>query len=287
MYYGLAQSPCDQIRDAVERRACQGRLLVMEQANAGERPNIAAGVQSDMERMQQEVMREAVTGAALTAGITLALSLAGPVGAAISAVAGLVVGFTGQRYQQKLEEHVAKRQKELERYVARKQQELNEALDQSYREAYRVAAKLAVSHQPLVISDTSFESLWTVNGLGIIDKLTGKSTYDEGKSRIDRAVAKAKRQIREFADPIIAEVQRAGFKALLGKQIAIAMRKNLQFIAQLEAQGIPAPPSYLDAIQDPNSPAYTPQAAGSGRSAMPFVIGGAAVVALALWRLFK
>lgn len=247
-------------------------------------------MQAGMAQVQEVIMKEAVKTTAANAGISLALLAAGPVGAAIGGLFSALTAISGSRYQRELEDLIKRKQEQLRSYVAAKQLSLNNALDGAYHNAYQHAALLAVSYQPLQVSRADFKSLWTVDGLGIVRQITGEAGYDKAARKVDQMVAEAKAKIDAYADPIIAKVQQPGFQALLGKQIAIEMRKNPEFLDRLRAQGIPPPPSYSAQVSDPSSPAYIPEVVvqfpWTNQNLLILLAGGILASAIA-WRAFK
>jgi hypothetical protein len=255
--------------------------------------------------LEKTMMREALQGAAVNAGIQIGVSLIPGVGQAIAAVLGAVNLIGGRRYKAKLEEHVKKRKEELENYSAKKQKELDQALTDAYRSAYDSAIKLAISYQPLKIGGHTFEKdilnphlkvSYTdgLNGLGAPwDKLTGKEEYDSARKRIDQMTTEAKKKIAGSVDPIIRRVRTSGFRALVGKQIAIEVRKRPELSRISQLFGTPSPSNFAVEAVDPTSPAYTPAVAQTIEQAegvsppssnTPLLLGAAALGAVLLLR---
>lgn len=254
--------------------------------------------------LEKTMMREALQGAAMNAGIQIGVSLIPGVGQAIAAVLGAVNLIGGQRYKKKLEEHIAKRKQELEDYSAKKQKELDRALADAYRSAYDSAIKLAISYQPLKIGGHTFEKdilnphlkvSYTdgLNGLGAPwDKFTGKDEYDSARGRIDEMTKGAKKKIADSVDPIIQRVRTPGFRLLVGKKIAIEVRKRPELARISQLFGAPSPSNFAVEAVDPKSPAYTPEVAqtieqAEGVSApssnAPLLIGAAGLVGAILF----
>lgn len=264
-------------------------LIAAQQALPVREPSTAPSPEAQAEEMEKVIMKEAITSAAVNAGLQISLSVMPVVGQALAAVVGIVNLVGGKRYERKLKEHMEAKQRELQKFVADKQKELDNALSSSYKAAYQTAVRLALSDESLEIIEHKVQSVLNpamvpIDGLGIIDRITGRSTYSKGRDQMNAVVAQHKKILNDEFNPVIRKVKEPGFRALLGKQIAISIRGSPEFEALAKQYGIPAASTYSREVTKPGSPAYDPQIAQTAAPGMgvpnltPVFLTGAAVL---------
>lgn len=217
-------------------------------------------MKDELKGMEKEMMKVAIKNAAQVAVIQTSLMFVPVVGQALSAVVSVVNLIGSDRYEDKTKDMIAKKQKELKDFIAKKQRELNSALDEAYQVSYRDAVNMALSNQPLKFDEHTIEDFLNphsgFNGLGIVDKLTGRDAYSKARDKMGAVVAEAKSKIAASVDPMIHRVKQAGFRALLSKQIAIQVRSMPDFARMAGTVGAPSPSSYSVEVAKPESPAY-------------------------------
>jgi len=214
-----------------------------------------ADMEKQAKQMEKAVKQAAIEGAVLNMGMQLALNAIPVVGNAISSLAGAITSYTSSKYKKRLENHVKKKQAELKAWIKKKQGEYNRALDAAYQKAYKDAAPLAVSNQPLKVAEeklenilnplTSINGLNGLDGLGFWSKMSGHDMWTEGRDRVNAMMAQKKKELTQFFDPMIAKSKEEGFRVLLAKKIAIEIRKSPQFIAIARSLGVPPPSHFI------------------------------------------
>lgn len=225
--------------------------------------NFNQWMKDELKGMEKEMMKVAIKNAAQVAVIQTSLMFVPVVGQALSAVVGVINLIGSDRYEDKTKDMIAKKQKELKDFVAKKQRELNEALDEAYRVSYSNAVRMALSNQPLRFDEHTIDDFLNphsgFNGLGIIDKVTGRDAYSRARDKMGEVVAEAKRKIAASVDPMIHKVKQPGFRALLSKQIAMQVRAMPDFAKMAEEAGVPSASSYSVEVTKQDSPAYDPK----------------------------
>lgn len=232
----------------------QAREYVSQQMQTqGYQPSQTKSNHMDMKSLEESVQKEAIKTAIAQAGLTIALSSIPAVGQGLSAVAGLALGELAKRYQKKTKKHIKKQVDYIQGYAEKRQKELDDAITSAYRKARNEGFRLAISFQSVqrheggdqVMLNPYMNGLGDFDGLGIgiVDRLTGKSAYEKAKKKIDTQVRKTKEAIDTETDRALTKIRSPGFTALMAQEIAIAARSKPDFVAMLRSGNIPPPPA--------------------------------------------
>jgi hypothetical protein len=242
---------------------CMTTLIAAAQSADRSQTYTGMSAEERAQAMQKSIMKSAITGAGTQVGIQVVLSVIPVVGQALAAVAGAISFFGGQRYEKKTKDMVEEKKRDLEAYVAGKQQTLNAAVDGAYKAAWSQALTLAKSPYPIVFDQHTEQQVFMrrpMNGLGIIDKLTGRDTFTKARSQMDALVREQKQKLDIELDPIITRANSTDFRNVLAKSIAVNLRQLPEYKGFAKYFDRTGPQSYTANVADPTSPAYTPGA---------------------------
>lgn len=220
--------------------------------------NLMPELEAGAKRMEKGIIKAAIKNAVATTGLQLALNAMPVVGQALAGVVSLIGTFGSKKYTERCQNYVKDEAAKLEAYMADYQRRMDEAFAAAYKSAHTGALELALSNQPLedvATSSADFINQGTyhgpVNGLGsIVDKVTGREVWTKCKRLVDEEMTKAKKTIKDAAEPQIAAAKTRGFRDRLRLEVARQLRNTPSLLLYYREIGMTSPQDWLrDVIQ--------------------------------------
>lgn len=216
-------------------------------------PDLEAGAK----RMEKGIIKAALKNAASTTALQLSLNAMPVVGTALAGIASLISTFGSKKYTERCQKYVKDEAAKLQATMAKQQQLLDQALSGAYKSAHKGAIELALSNQPLEDVSTDQGDFLnpgtyhgSIDGLGIVDKLTGRDVWKKCKRLVDEEMGKARKTIKEATEPQIAKAKTRGFRDQLRVEVARQLRMTPSLLLFYREFGMTSPQDWLRDVVD-------------------------------------